>query len=70
MNLLKLARKKAIPRNKDNGDYNNDIKKNYSEYHVTTSHLDTRELVESDIPGKNTFHEMKEMAILQDVCKN
>lgn len=68
MNLLKIARKKAIPRNKINGTCGN--QKEYSVYHVTTSHLDTRGLIESAIPGKKTFEGMDEMQILQDVCGN
>lgn len=68
MNLLKIARPKAIPRNRDNRDFNPNMKKEYTPCHVTTSPLDVRDLVESDIPGKNTFHDMNEMEILQDVC--
>lgn len=69
MNLLKVARQKKIQRNKDNRDYWNDAKPDNSGIHVITSYVDVRDLLESDILGKNTFQGMDERAILQDVCK-
>lgn len=68
MNMLKIARSRAIQRNKDNRDYDN----TNSIFHPkrTTSYIDVRNLIESDIPGKNTYKNMDEKDILQDVCKN
>lgn len=70
MNLLAVAKKRSVTKVKDDGVVNVEGRRQveYFDYQhrVTTSHLDIRELVSSDVPGSRTVGSMKMYEILQD----
>lgn len=70
MNLLTIAKKRTVTKVKDDGIINIQGEKHleYFDYQhrVTTSHLDSRELVASDVPGSRTVGSMDVSDILSN----